>query len=359
LVSAGIYGVLLKNKKDVSKTLKPESNTVYVPVRLVNNELKIIELESYGQVTPNSEINVSFEVQGKLERGNTIMKPGSKFRRGQILYRVDNSEAFYALSARKAALATIVLNCIPDIELDFPSERNKWVSFINDLKVTKQLPELPSIASSKESMFIMSRNIISEYYTLKSQEARLEKYFYVAPFNGTVISIGAEPGAIASPGMMIARIAKTGDYEVKVPVSMEDLDIYKNKKTANFINTKGQRIATGSITRISDVINQQTQSANVYYSIKPFNGERIYNGMYLNVSIEKEAPKNAITIPRAAMQNNSVMILSDSILHRKNITIVGFKSDSVYITGLTDGQKVVLEQIESSGKNVHYIGINR
>ena len=91
--------------------------------------------------------------------------------------------------------------------------------------------------------------------------------------------------------MTVARIAKTGGFEVRVPISMEDIDIYKSKGKATFTNSDGTMVATGKIIRVSGVINQQTQSADVYYIVKALEGEKVYNGMHLNVAIETDAEK--------------------------------------------------------------------
>lgn len=360
LVLTGIiYMSLSRNKKEFSKTIKEEQSTIFVPVRKVKNELKKMTLLSYGQISPNSEIIVSFEVQGKLEKGKQLMKPGTNFSKGQILYKVNSEEAFYSLSARKSSLANLVLNALPDIELDYPSEKSKWIEFMDALKPQAMMPELPSFKNNKERMFMTSRNIITEYYNLKSQESRMMKYMYVAPFSGTVIETYAEPGAIANPGGQIAKIAKTGDFEVKVPISMDDMELYRNKSTASFEDATGKIIASGKIIRVSNVINQQTQSADVYYSIKPIKGEKIYNGMFVNVAINKEATKETMTLPRAAIKNNKAWILKNNKLELIDIMVNGSKPDSVFVTGLTDGQVVLLEQVESIDKDVKYEGITR
>ena len=309
VVAGGIYMIVTNNKKEKIKEEKTAEKDNYVPIRAVKNEMKIMSLQSYGQVTPNSQINIAFEIQGKLERGNIIMKPGTNFRRGQVLYRVNNQEAHNTYQASIASFSSLLINALPDIELDFPNERNKWVLFLNDLSARKRLPELPESNSSKEFTLITNRSIRAEYYNLLTQESSLEKYFYIAPFSGTVISTSAEPGSITSPGMAIARIAKTGDFEVKVPIAMNDLELYKDKGAASFSNSEGKVIAYGKILRVSGVINQQTQSADVYYSVKPITGEQIFNGMHL--------------------------------------------------TGLVNGQFLVLEQVSTAGKGLKYKGIKR
>jgi len=354
-----IYLALSANKKEYDKELKTEDTLVYVAVRNVENKVGNLTLTSYGQITPNSEVIVSFEVQGKLEKGASTMKPGTNFRKGQILYRVNNEEALFTLSARKSSLTNLVLNALPDIELDFPSERDKWIQFMNDLSPTLLLPELPQMSSSKELMFMTSRNIISEFYNLKSLEARMEKYFYVAPFNGTVISTFAEPGSIANPGGQLAKIAKTGDFEVKVPISMDDLKLYREKSSADFTDASGKLVAHGKIIRVSNVINQQTQSADVYYSISPVESEQIYNGMFVNVSINQKAERETMTLPRAAVKNGKAKILTEDGIKEQAVVIVSSMPDSVFVTGLKNDQKVLLEALDKVDPKITYKGITR
>lgn len=359
IITGVIYVVLANNKKDPKKELKAENNTVFVPIVKAKNKIRTLTLTSYGQILPNSEVIVSFEVQGELMPGQIKMKPGVNFKENQILYRVDYEETYWTLTARKTSLSNLIINALPDIELDFPSEKQKWIDFLDGISPNELLPELPKISSKKEKMFLTSRTILTEYYNLKSLEARTLKYSYAAPFNGTVVAIYAEPGAIANPGGQIAKIAKSGDYEVKVPISMEDLKLYKENSNAEFYDSKGNKIATGKIIRISDVINQQTQSADVYYSVNALPEKNIYHGMYLNVSINKESVKETVTLPRVAVKDGKVKVLNNNKLKSVDVMIVSSKPDSVFVTGLTDGQSVVLEQVEINDPKIKYNGIVR
>lgn len=354
-----MYFTLLFNKKDNVKTEKKENLVIYIPTKKVANKPRHLSIVSYGQITPNSEINIAVEVQGKLLKGQLIMKPGTKFSAGQILFRIDNEEAFYNLSASKSRLVNLMLSTLPDIELDFPSEKDKWIQFMKAILPNKLMPQLPPFASTKERMLITSRNIIAEYYSLMSQEVRMEKYIYVAPFSGTVISTSAEPGSIVSPGMQIARIAKTGNFEIKVPINVDNLEVYKTKSIATFTNTSGDTIGTGKIIRISDVINQQTQSADVYYNLSPRKSETIYHGLFVNVTINKEAKQLTTSLPRTALKDNKVAILENNKIIYSNVSIVGSKPDTVFVTGLKNKQEVLLEQVDVVKENITYKGINR
>ncbi|TXI85437.1 MAG: HlyD family efflux transporter periplasmic adaptor subunit [Crocinitomicaceae bacterium] len=359
LITAAIFMRVKLNKKDVVKETKSAQTTLYVPTSKVSNQLNQIELISYGQITPSMEVDLSFEVQGRLEKGDIQLKPGVKFKMNQLLYKVNQEEAFYSLSSRKVQLANLVIGIMADIELDFPSEKNKWVTFMDNLKPENRLPALPTMRSQKERMFITSRGIMTEYYSIRSMESRMEKYFLLAPFSGTVLEIYAEPGSIANPGGKIARVAKTGDFEVKVPISLSTIKLFQQKGTASFTDATGKTIGTGKIIRISDVINQKTQSVDVYYSIQSSSKEMIFNGQFVNVEINQTAAQESFIIPRNAVKGTKVHVIENKKLVQKEIMIVGSKPDSVYVSGLKNGEEVVLEQIEVSSSIKEYKGIKR
>lgn len=359
LLTALVFIRVNSNKKEVIKEGKEATTTLFIPTSLVKNEKHLLQMISYGQISPSMEIDVSFEVQGKLERGDFLLKPGMKFKSNQLLYKVNQEEAFYALNARKSQLANLIIGAMADIDLDYNSEKNKWLNFMEDLKPEIRLPSLPSFKSSKERMFITSKGILTEYYSIKSQESRMEKYFYLAPFSGTVLEVYAEPGSIANPGGKIARIAKTGDLEVKVPISMTSIKSFQKQGSARFSDPNGYDIGTGRIIRVSDVINQKTQSIDVYYSIKSLSQDKIYNGQYVNVEINQQASQESYAIPRNAAKGNKVNVLVDKKLVQREIIVVGMKPDSLYISGLNDGEEVVLEQVEASASIKEYKGIKR
>jgi len=265
----------------------------------------------------------------------------------------------HTLNARKMSFSNLVIQILPDLEMDFPADANKWKSFLDKVEPNKSLPELPNIKSEKEKLFLTGKTIFTEYYNIKSLEVRLAKYKFVAPFNGTVVSVMSEPGSIVSPGAQIAKIAKSGDFEVKVPISIQDLELYKKKSTATFFDSKGTEIASGKILRISNVINQQTQSADVYYSVNPYEGVLIYHGMYLNVSINKKSFKETMTLPRNAVKDNFVNVLKGDKIIPVEVNIVSSIPDSVYVTGLKNGQLALLEQIEKADTSIIYKPVMR
>ncbi len=353
-ISGAMYIPILMNAKEYEKQTTKENKTVYVPTTVVKNQVHNVPLNSYGQVSPNTELMVSFEVQGKLLKGDKRLKPGVSFRKGELLYKIEASEYIATIISRKMALLGVVSQSMADFSLDFPNRKEIWERFMLNLKGDSPLPRIPLEKSERERLFWASRNVYSEYYNILSQEHRYEKYLYTAPFSGTVTEVYSEPGSIVNPGVQIAKIARTGEFELKVPVSLDDLDKYKTQKSARFTDPNGKLIATGAIIRISDVVNQRTQSADVYYSVKPVEGERVYNGLYLNVEIDYISDEQTVALPRRALKDDKVLVLKGDKLSYIDVDLKSRKPDTVYVTGLQNGQEVVLEQTGAPGMDIIY-----
>ena len=105
LLSGIIYAIVIYNKKEDIKVSKGEETSQYIPVQIVDNISRSLVTNSYGQISPYTELDIAFEVQGRLEKGALEMKPGTTFKFNELLYKVNSEEMFYTLSARKAQLS--------------------------------------------------------------------------------------------------------------------------------------------------------------------------------------------------------------------------------------------------------------
>lgn len=353
-----IYGPILGKGKGAAAKPETTKSTV-VPVLVAKNQNAQTHFEAYGQVTPYTQINVVFEVQGKLLMGDKKLKPGHRFKKGSILYRVDQSEELYSIYARRSSFNAMIVNLLPDIELDFPKEVQKWKKFVNQIDDKQNLPELPNFNTDKEKRFMNSRNVSTEYYSIKSAETRLSKYVYRAPFDGTVVETFAEEGSYVSPATAIASIVKTGDYEVKVPIKKEELSHFTNASHLFFIAPNQDTIGTGKIIRSSNVVNQQTQSLDVYLSITPFSGKEVYQGDFLNLTCTEVLTTPTVTLPYTAIDNRVIQYYKDSSIHEMQITQLGHKGDSILVAGIPEATKVLSAIVSNPSKDTKYEAVEK
>jgi membrane fusion protein (multidrug efflux system) len=349
--------ILFNNQKEESK--KPEEKSNYVPVFLAQNKVHNQTISSYGQIVGNAQLNVSMQVQGEIDRENRTLKPGTHFKKNEILIRVDRVEALYNLLSRRSAFINLISGILPDIYMDFPDEKAKWDNYLSKISATAALPALPAFNSQKEKLLVNGRNIPSEYYSIKSAETQIEKYFYVAPFEGVIIESMIEPGSMISPGAQLLTISKTGDYEVKAPIDIRNLELFKKTEEIYFVDAKKDTVGNGKLSRVGKTINQQTQSVDAYFSIKPQNNQEIIIGGFVNLNIEIPLFEESVLVPENAVYDNTVQILKDSLIFERSIKTIGTKPDSIFIKGVENNTQLVLEPLKSTSDTTKFIGITK
>jgi hypothetical protein len=147
--------------------------------------------------------------------------------------------------------------------------------------------------------------------------------------------------------------------EVKLPIPLDLFENFKEKGSVKFLNSENEAIGTGSILRVTSLVNQNTQSIDVYYSIKPYKNVTIISGQYVTAEIDNLISESMCAIPSTAVKKNQVFILKNSQYEKKSIKILGSKQDSLFVDGLSNQDTLILEYNEPNKKIKKYIGIER
>jgi hypothetical protein len=345
------------SKKEAKEDSRPEKEKNYLAVLAAKNTTQKTVLNSYGQIIAVAQFDVNMKVQGEIDRDNRTLKPGMRFKKNEILIKVDRTEALYNLLARRSQFINLVAGVLPDIGVDLPKEEQKWRSYLAEIAPTRELPSLPSINSEKEKLLVSGRNIIGEFYSIKSAESQVEEYIYVAPFNGVIIESFVEPGSMISPGMRLITIVDDNNFEVKAPISIDDLTKYENTSSIAFTSSSKDTIGEGQFLRKSPKINTQTQSVDTYFSLNPV--KRPIIGSFVNLSVTSNVKDSSIVLPEIATKNAFVQLLKDSTIRLRKIEILGTKPDSVFVKGVNDGEMVILQPLDNFSDTTKYIGIKR
>ena len=358
LATTGVlYAIVVANQKEEIKEIKDAETKKYISVCVVENQKRSLKINSYGQIVPFSELDIAFEISGRLKEGDLFIKPGTKFAKNDLLYRVDSEEIFYNLNARKEQLSRLLITILPDISMDFTEDYDKWSAFLNDIKPSELLPSLPEVSSEKEALFMSSKGIYAEYWTIKGMEERISKYIYLAPFNGAVSAVYTEPGAIINPGGRIAKVFNLEKMEVRLPIPVDLIDKFQKQGHVAFYDANGIEIAEGRLIRTSSEINKNTQSIDAYYSIHALNEVSLLSGQYVTASIDNLISESVAVVPASAVKEDEVYLLRNNVLEKQSVKIISQKQDSIFVEGLKNNDTLVVEYIQPSKTVKKYIGI--
>ncbi len=344
---------------------KPESQKSPDRVYVIGVKTMPVELDDYtieisypGRVTPREIVTLSSEVSGKLLGGETPLKAGQTFKKGDLIVEIFDQDVRAAHTAQVSSFLSTLANTLPDLKLDIPSEFDKWVEFFSQIKVTEKLPALPEISNSKEKVYLAAKGILTAYYNLVSNEIILDRYKIYAPFNGVYTSVSKEVGSITTVNGEIARITSTGALELVVGVPLSSAQILEVGRAINVVSSSGKSYK-GRIDRISPYVESSTQRINLYISFTEPSMD-IVGGQLLNLTLPSEKIEGVQKLLRESVNDSKVYTVVDGKLKMVEVEVLSTTSADTYVKGLSDGDIVVNEALVSpyDGMEVNLLDMN-
>lgn len=332
------------NEKPEITTFK--KNPRLVQTTIVNYSKVGSAIEIPGRLVSGRIVDVISEVQGEILTGDILLKTGQRFRKGQLICKIYDTEQILKIKASKSRFLNALANALADIKFDYPAKYDDILSFFESIEISKPLPEIPQINDRSLRIFLASRDILNQYYTIQGMEERLDRHYIHAPFDGSIMEVNLEAGGIANPGTRIAKIIKTDILELEVPVKVEDLKWITIGDRITVMAEHTTQSWEGTVARISEFINPDTQSASVFVRIENNKKNPIYAGMFLIARFDEKTILDAMEIPRQAVFNqNEIFIIQDSAIRKKTIAIQKINKNTLIFNGLEEGLEIVTEPL--------------
>ena len=345
--------MLFSSQKEAPKIRKPVVKIKYVKTKGVEYKPVKTYVVAYGRVETAQLLDLLSEVSGRMFEGEIPLEEGEFFTKGTLLFYVDDRESALNLKAQKSNFLKDLASILPDLQLDYHNNYSVWENYFNSLNIDKKFPKLPLTVSLKEKIFLSTKGIYSSFYTIKSAEIKVQKHKYYAPFDGSISEMLIESGSFVNSGTRIGRIIQTGVYELKVSVSSRDIAWIQKYAPVVISSEETQKVWKGEVVRMSDFVDQNTQSVNVFISIFP-NQDKIYDGQFLQASIPAQIVEHGMVIPRSALYNGNEIfaVENDTLLKVKQVNVVRLTEEDVIFDGLKAGSDVVVEPLISAYNNM-------
>ncbi len=340
--SIGVFLYFKKTEIDLEIKKKAIIKAKYATL-IVNNSFINYELTARGIIYELPKQNVKFEVAGNLIAGEKELMSGDEFVKNQLLFRINNSDAFSVLAEKKMELASLLKAIIPELENQFPLTTEKWFIFLDELKPVKRLPDFPNEFPPSERIFLIAKGFIQAYVKTNMLEKEMEKYFYLAPFDGKYIQTNIQVGQTVDSGVSIATISEKSELLAKVTIEKNDLSIYKNKKHVHFVTKNGAKVGNGEFLSFSKKKRKNDQ-IEIIYKIQG-NSKFREAGTKLKITTKHTTTDKSISIPFDAVQDNMVKVLINDKVVSKTVTIIGKNATHYFIAGLLDGEQVILKEL--------------
>ena len=355
MVAAAFWvSTMLINAKPKPQKDKAKHNTTYVKTQNVKAVQTVSEMVYRGRVTAFDNVSLAAEVQGKIVQGDVRFKAGESFQKGDVLLTIYSRDVEASLKSGKSSFLQTLSAVLPDLKIDYPNEYAKWNMFFEAFDVQDPLPQLPSINSNKEKVFLAANNVLASYYSLQQKEINLSRYTIKAPFKGSFKSVSKEIGAVASPGVELASIIRSDLLEIVVPVFPNDLNYITKGAAVNLTKSSGET-ATATVSRLAEFVDETTQSVNVYLTCIATQNCRLLQGEYVDITFGGYEVVG-FEIPREALVDQAyVYELKDQKLQKVAVNILRQLNDAYIISGVDSNTTIVVESLASISQTTDYL----
>ncbi len=346
ILATGFLGMwALLSLKTGSPKRPPEIRTKMVETAIVLLQPVQTSIITYGRVASSQPVLLNAEVAGTLQPGSISFKPAQSFSKGDLLVKIDDRQARLNLNSMLSDLLTALATVLPEIKVDFPDEYQVWQDYFNSCQFDKKIAPLPETSNPKIKLFLSRFNVHKLYFSVRNLEILLDKHYFYAPFNGSIVSANLRVGSSVRVGTLLGEIINLEQMEVAMPVEAKDIRWIDRQQLITFTSTEIPGKWTGNITRIGSDIDTRSQTVQIHVSMNNEPGAALLNGTFLEARIPGHRIDNAYAIPpKAIYEDKYVYLITDGKLKRSPVTIVRREPNRIIIDdGIMDGDTLVVE----------------
>ena len=333
-----------------------------------------IELQGLGEVKPVHRLVMQSEVSGRVIERNPALMPGGLLRRGEPLVRVDGRDHATVVAAQTAALEQASAAVVEE-------RGRKQVAEYEWQGSAQQLSEDARKFALRETQ---ARSVAASLSSARSQLDRarrdLARTQVKVPFDALVLDAGVELGQLVTPAASLATVVAIDRYwvEVAVPVSqLVHFDIPgvnvatgAQGSPARVLLDAGAGVVierSGFVERLLGQVDAKGRMARVLVAVddplglaaaralvatpeaaSPRATLPLLLGSFVRVQIDGSPLPETTELPRVALvDDQSVWLVADGKLARREVEVAWRNADTVLVRGLRSGDAVVTTPLAS------------
>ena len=356
IVAGGLGGAMaLKNQAKKAKHKPPKELVAAVETVTASPKDMPVEVRVTGAVKAAKQVTLTPEVTGRIVKLSRNLIPGSHFKKGQLIARIDPQDYVLALTQEKSRVEQAELNLQVEHGRGAVAEE-EWKLIVGDLGAGESVSQL---ALRKPHLAAAKQDTESAKSGLEKAELNLKRTVLRAPFNAMVLQKNVDVGQLVGPTTTVTTLMGTDELwvDVSVPVAqLASIDIPGINADKGSVATVIQRIGTdqtivrkGEVIRLQGQLDSQNRTANLLVSVKhPFEARGtelpLLAGAYVEVRITGRDMTGVYEIPREALREDTYVWLvgKGSTLVKADVTVGWDTRETAVIThGLAPGDEIV------------------
>jgi RND family efflux transporter MFP subunit len=320
------------------------------------------EVRTQGTVQPRTQTTLVSEVGGTVLSVADNFVAGGRFRRGELLLRVDPKDYEVAVLRAEATLAS--RRALLDQEEARSEQAAKdWASLGRSGTPNPLVLRTPYLAEARA-------NVRSAEADLAAAKINLERTRIRAPFDGLLREKRADVGQYVNVGAALGVLAATDVAEIRLPLTEADLaviEIGANGGPPVRLVARGaaaEQQWTGRLVRSEGVFDERSRVMHVVVQVDdPYRGDgrALQFGSFVEARLPATLDRRVISVPRRALRGMDQLLLvdDDSRLRMRSVEVLRADQDRVYVAaGLSPGERVITTVVEApvEGMQVRVLG---
>ncbi|WP_276353575.1 efflux RND transporter periplasmic adaptor subunit [Cohnella caldifontis] len=327
--------------------------------------------EQVADVLASAQVNVVSKASADVRE--VLKERGSKVAKGDVLVSLDDTDAL--LQQEQARLS------LESAQQSLDSGRKQWELNVKKVEqalsqATKNLnktkndydqglvgkTELDQAQNAydnakteldllKESSVTgLEMQVKSSELSVELSERSLANHQIKAPIDGVLTEMNVQAGMTVSPGFGIGQIQQIDPIKIKALLSAQSAELVRGKKELRFYVPGSEKMYTGKITYLANVIDSQTNAyelnlsvGNADMSLKP--------GMKVQVRLTEEAEEQVVAVPTLSIvregSENFVYVLNGDKAEKRKVELGRLNElNQEILSGVKAGEKLIV-----SGQN--------
>ncbi|ALL14218.1 efflux RND transporter periplasmic adaptor subunit [Caulobacter henricii] len=291
------------------------------------------EINASGTISPWEEVVVGAETGG-LTAMSVSAEEGQTVQAGQVLVKLNDTLLSAQLRQQDASVASARVSL---------AEAEAALNRARELQAKGYLSQA-SLDSSLARQQTASAQVAAAEAGRGETAARLAQTAIRAPVSGLISRRTVTKGQIVGTGAEVFRIVRDSRLELDAEVPETDLLLVRPGMPARIISDKVGE-TSGRVRIVTSEVNGQTRLGIARVSLSGMGGFR--PGMFARATIQA-GDQPALTVPSASVlyrENRPGVFVLDAKNHAhfRRIAIVAATADRIAATGLTAGERVVVE----------------
>ena len=367
VIALGLTFVLLKSRKTPKPHETPYLGPLVEVAELVKTNRQVI-VSGTGSAQSRYEVGITPQVKGRVNELSPQMVAGGVFRKGELLFAIEEVDYQLAIALAQSSLAQAELELLRNENLA-DLARKEWHALNTDSAVEPNplVVYEPQLKSARAQRDAAQANV-------EQAELNLQRTRVFAPFNCYVRSEQLEIGQFLNAGSPVATVVGTDQIEIVVPLPLDELiwlqvprkgTQQKGSLAKVELQSGGQTFQwQGAITRALGEIDPRNRMARVVVTVEePFSPDtgdakllkNLLPGMFVEVHLQGEELADVIAVPRGALHDNDTLWIVDdgNRLHIRAVDILRRERDEVLIrSGLDASEKIVLTNLSGAAEGM-------